>query len=299
VRRLPTFAYYVLRELRDLVEFLLLPGLAVLLPWSWSFRIFRRVAHWNWPYRRYCRGAYEQASRFLDIADPAEWRQRHRLLWLLDAAEYYVTRFRPGTYMRADRFEVTGEWPEQGHFIAIGLHWGLGGLMFRDLHNKGHLPTLIFKRNVLAFPEQSRVENLYRRWRPRQYAKIGGGEPVSTGGGYRKILQLLDERGVPVIVFDAPPEHSSKPVTATVLDRPAKLRSGAIRILAESDVNYVKYRLGYDFASGRRRLEIYSPVNIDDPREIAADLANFLDSTLKLDSTQWYLWRQAPMFFDE
>jgi hypothetical protein len=293
-----TLAYYVLRELRDVVEFVLLPGLALVLPWYWSFRIFRRVARWNWLYRRYCRGAYEQASRFMDIPDPQQWQQRHRLLWLMDAAEYYVMRFRPRAFMRPDRFRVVGDWPKQGHFIAVGLHWGLGGLLFKDLNSKGHSPRLIFKRNVLGFSQQSRVENLYRRWRPRQYARIGGGEPISTGGGFRKIVQMLDDKDVLIIVYDAPLEPNSRPVTVNVLGRPAKFRSGVIRILADSDVDYVKYRLGYDFQDGCRTLEISSPVNVHDQQAIAEDLADYLDATLRHDSTQWYLWRQASMFFD-
>jgi hypothetical protein len=293
-----TFAYYVLREMRDAVEFVLLPGLALVLPWYWSFRIFRRVARWNWLYRRYCRGAYEQASRFMDIPDPQQWKQRHRLLWLMDAAEYYVIRFRPRAFMRPDRFQVVGDWPKQGHFIAVGLHWGLGGLLFKDLNSKGHLPRLIFKRNVLGFAQQSRVENLYRRWRPRQYAKIGGGKPISTGGGFRKIVQMLDDKDVLIIVYDAPLEPNSRPVEVNVLGRPAKFRSGVIRILADSDVDYVKYRLGYNFQDGCRTLEISPPVNVHDQQAIAEDLAEYLDETLRHDSTQWYLWRQAPMFFD-
>ena len=298
MKRLHSLAYYLLRELRDAVEFVLLPGMALVLPWSWSFRIFRRVSRWNWLYRRYCRGAYEQASRFVDIPDPDQWRQRHRLLWLMDAAEYYIVRFRPKAFMRPDRFEVVGDWPQQGHFIAVGLHWGLGGLMFRDLNRKGHLPRLIFKRNVLGFAQQSRVENLYRRWRPRQYAKIGGGEPISTGGGFSKIVEMLNDKDVLIIVYDAPLEPNSRPVTVNVLDRPARLRSGVIRILADSDVDYVKYRLGYNIETGCRRLEISPPVNVHDEKEIASDLADYLDSALKYDSALWYLWRQAPIFFD-
>ena len=298
--RFQTITYYILREIRDAVEFVLLPGLALVLPWSWSFRIFRRVSRWNWLYRRYCRGAFEQASRFVEIPDPDQWRQRHRLLWLMDAAELYIARFRPKAFMRPDRFEVVGDWPREGHFIAVGLHWGPGALVFRDLSRKGHLPRVVFRRNVLGFDQQSGVENLYRRWRPRQYAKSGGGEPISMSGpsGYRKMVQTLNEMDVLMIFFDLPVEPTSIPVEVNVLGRPAKLRSGVIRILADNDVDYVKYRLSYNIENGRRRLEISPPVNVCEQQEIASDLANYLDSTLRDDSALWYLWRQAPIFFD-
>ncbi|MCW8925610.1 MAG: hypothetical protein OQJ84_05080, partial [Xanthomonadales bacterium] len=127
---------------------------------------------------------------------------------------------------------------------------------------------------------------------------IGGGNPIPTGGGFNKIVQMLDDKDVLIIVYDAPLEPNSRPVEVNVLDRPAKFRSGVIRILADSDVDYVKYRLGYNFQNGCRTLEISPPVNVHDQNAIADDLANYLDETLRLDSTQWYLWRQAPMFFD-
>ena len=63
-------------------------------------------------------------------------------------------------------------------------------------------------------------------------------------------------------------------------------------------MDYVKYRLGYDFETGRRRLEISKPVNVHDPQAIATDLAAFLGDTLRFDSTQWYLWRQVQGFFE-
>lgn len=296
--RLKTLAYYVLREGRDLVEYVLLPGLTVILPWSWSFRIFRRIARWDWLHRRYCRGAYEQASRYVDIPDPKQWQQRYRLLWLLDASELHIARFRPKAFMRPDRFEVVGKWPEQGDFVAMGLHWGPGGLIFRELNRNGFLPRVVFRRNVLGFREQSLVENLYRRWRPRQYAKIGGGEPISTGGGFRAIKQILDEKDVLIIFFDVPPEPTSKPVAVDMMGHPAHLRSGVIRLVARPGVSYVKYRIGYNLQNGRRRLEIFPPVNSTDEQEVALDLASFLDSCIEIDSAQWSLWRHAPLFFD-
>ena len=149
-----------------------------------------------------------------------------------------------------------------------------------------------------SFAEQSRVENLYRRWRPRQYAKIGGGDPISTGGGFGRIIQSLQDKDVLIIVFDAPVEPTSKPVSVKILDRPARLRSGVVRLLAENDVSYVKYRLSYNIENGRRRLEISPPLNTDDKQEIATDLADHLDAALRYDSSLWYLWRQAPVFFD-
>ena len=50
-------------ELRDVLELVLLPGLAVLLPWGACFALFRRMARWNWLYRESCEEALDEARR--------------------------------------------------------------------------------------------------------------------------------------------------------------------------------------------------------------------------------------------
>ena len=77
---------------------------------------------------------------------------------------------------------------------------------------------------------------------------------------YRKIAQSFNDKDVLLIFFDVPPEPTSKTISVNLLNRPAKFRSGVIRMLAGNDVNYVKFRLGYNFQNGRRRLEISPPV---------------------------------------
>jgi lauroyl/myristoyl acyltransferase len=193
---------------------------------------------------------------------------------------------------------VVDEWPKTGHFAAVGLHWGPGGLIFRELNRNGYLPRVIFRRNVLVFAQQSRVENLYRRWRPKQYEKIGGEKPISTGSGYKKIVPSLNDKDVLIIFFDVPPEPTSNPIPVTMLGQPARLRSETINILAMNDVDYVKYRIGYNPQNGRRRFEISPAESLDDVHEIASDLANFMDSCIRKDLTQCYMWRFAPLYFD-
>ena len=48
-------------ELRDVLELVLLPGLAVLLPWDACFALFRRMARWEWLYRESCEEALDEA----------------------------------------------------------------------------------------------------------------------------------------------------------------------------------------------------------------------------------------------
>ena len=62
-------------ELRDVLELVLLPGLAALLPWDACFALFRRMAHWRWLYREQCEKALAEAKKrgALRPADEARW----------------------------------------------------------------------------------------------------------------------------------------------------------------------------------------------------------------------------------
>ena len=48
-------------ELRDLLELVLLPGLAAVLPWPLCYRLFRRLARWDGLYREASHAALAQA----------------------------------------------------------------------------------------------------------------------------------------------------------------------------------------------------------------------------------------------
>ena len=39
------------REVRDLFELVLIPGLAAVLPWPVCFALFKRISNWRWLYR--------------------------------------------------------------------------------------------------------------------------------------------------------------------------------------------------------------------------------------------------------
>ena len=49
-------------ELRDLIELVLVPGLAAVLPWRWCFALFKHLARIDWFYRRTSHEALRQAQ---------------------------------------------------------------------------------------------------------------------------------------------------------------------------------------------------------------------------------------------
>lgn len=97
-------------EARDLVELVLAPGLAALLPWPISFAIFKRLARWRLLYRSQCDSALAQARARGWVEDEADWLLKRRLVTLVDHSDFYLARTRGSGWMRR-HLAVDGQWP--------------------------------------------------------------------------------------------------------------------------------------------------------------------------------------------
>ena len=88
-------------ELRDFLEVVALPALAMVLPWSLCYRVLRRLARWSWLYRAETDRAFAQAKALGWVhGDESTWRQLKRLTSLVDHADHYLTRTRSDTWMQ-------------------------------------------------------------------------------------------------------------------------------------------------------------------------------------------------------
>ena len=79
-------------ELRDLLELVLVPGLAALLPWRWCFALFKRLARIDWFYRPTTHEALRQAQALGQVpaGTEAQWLATRRLVTMVDHADYYL-----------------------------------------------------------------------------------------------------------------------------------------------------------------------------------------------------------------
>ena len=87
-------------ELRDLIELVLLPGLAAVLPWRWCFALFKALAHRPWLYRQACERALAEAKARVTIDDEARWLWTRRLITLVDHADLYLSATRSNAWLR-------------------------------------------------------------------------------------------------------------------------------------------------------------------------------------------------------
>jgi len=121
-------------EARDLLELVLLPGIAALLPWRLCFRLFRWLCGRDFLYRASCNEALAQArARGWVRGDAGEWLRTRRLVTLIDHADFYLARSRSDRWM-ARHLSVQGEWPSPAQpAILCTFHWGAGMWGLRHL----------------------------------------------------------------------------------------------------------------------------------------------------------------------
>ena len=90
----------VRNEARDLLELVLVPGLAAILPWGLCFRIFRFLSRFDLLYRQDCSEAIRNAEALGWIrGDRTRWIQTRRLVTLIDHADFYLSRTRSNRWI--------------------------------------------------------------------------------------------------------------------------------------------------------------------------------------------------------
>ena len=131
--------------IRDLLELVLIPGLAAVLPWPLCFRVFRSIAgRCQWLYRSACDPALQQAHARGMVADDQQglWLARRRLTILIDHADLYLAATRSNAWMQR-YLTVSGHWPagDQAGVLCM-FHWGAGMWALRRSMPRHRLPDI-------------------------------------------------------------------------------------------------------------------------------------------------------------
>lgn len=288
----PCYARYLSglkREIRDALEFILLPAIIALLPAATSLSLARWLAQQPWLYHRYIQGAWENAQRIADTYPSLPqtiWESQLRLIWLWGHVDFLWLQWRPNRLLTSPYFKISGQWPQQGGFIAVGLHWGSGFLVFPHLRQQGLEPYFIFRPNL--HPQQGYLERFYRRWRAKVHQRLANG--IMTGGAYARLQTALRHQGVPVILMDAPPEPGKNTRPLPVANHTYRVAQGFLRLIVDEKKTFVCFRAGINMQSGQRQLVISPSYQAATLAEAQHLLGHWFTESLKQQSSAWLLW---------
>jgi hypothetical protein len=287
------------RGMREAAKLVVLPGMALLLPWRLCFPLYRWLAGHDWLYGGETRAAMAAAASQGFVQDPRDWARAYRLMRLVDHADLYLSRFRGRRWMRRHVEVRSGAWPASGGpFLAITFHWGSGLWGLRHMLQSGR-PAAVLVRDIPASLFAGRpVLGWYADVRTRETARAGGGGVIyATSGSLAQIRRRFRHGGNVVALLDVPPEEGQKHLECEFLGRRAAFPRGLVHLAVSEKMPVVVYEVSLDRESGKRVLTIDDVGCVDDEKALLALLVARLETMIRRDPPSWHHWPGVAAFF--
>lgn len=285
-------------EWRDVLELVLLPGLAAVLPWRLCFWVFKRLARIQSLYREPCEAALAQARlRGWAGQDEAHWIWVRRLVTLVDHADHYLGLWRSDAWMKR-HMTVQGAWPEhQQGLMLLTFHWGAGFWGLRHAAAHGLQPhALVASLGSQAYQGRT-VLSWYASSRNRHVARCLGSPTIDVAQQLKQVIRALRDNHALLGVMDVPADEAKASINIEVLGMSARVPRGLLRLAVDQKVPVVLYVTGLDTATGRRQLTIHSPVVYTDVDDMATQVFAELEKIIAQESPAWHFWGIAERFF--
>jgi lauroyl/myristoyl acyltransferase len=285
-------------NLQDFIELMLLPALAVVLPWSLCFRLFRRLARLSCCYPRQTTAMLNGAQSVGLAQDSRAWCSGYRLVQLVDHADLYLSLFRSDRWLTRYLTVQGDAWPKQdAPCLAFTFHWGAGLWIFRYLRRQGIQAACLFRHSDSAMLAGQPLRRAYYRWRVWEVERGGNTPAVFTGhGNISNLLDTLKQGRTVVALPDVPPEGSMKCLPVCLLGRQAWLPSGLLRLAVARKIPVMAYTFGFNRKTGQRILNIKGPLPNHDEQSLINALNQLLIEALENDPTAWHFWAFVQQF---
>ncbi len=285
-------------ESKDLIELVVLPGLAALLPWRWCFALFKRFARWGWLYREQSEAALEQARlRGWSGQDERHWLWERKLVTLVDHADHYLGLSRSNKWM--DRhMTVEGVWPKSDAAqILMSFHWGAGywGLRHAAAHGL-HPHALVASLDSPVYQGRS-VLGTYARSRNANVTRTLGVPVINVAQHLRQVLAALKKKQTLLGVMDVPADESLASITITILGMKAKVPSALFRLATDQRIPVIVYVTGLNTETGMRSLKIESAFHPTSMQVLSEEVFVHLNKIISQSAPAWHFWGISERFF--
>lgn len=287
------------QQLSDLFSYLLIPGLAVILPASFSRWILRRVSRWRWFMGAAAEAAFQGVRDYVSIEDEADFKARWKQVELLDVRDLYMMLCGRSRAVLAE-IEYKAPVETVKDRVVVGMHWGPSISILKLLQITGMDPALPYRppeRHVLRIRP---LYYLFSNMAARYMVKTMGKRAVPVGGAARVLREMMDQAGSVIVVMDAPPMEGRPTLNSPVLDKQAVFNAGFPTILADKEKEYVFYAISLQPGDAvMKKLELEGPFCSNDAGEFIQKYAEFLDRHLSSDPAQWRIWHVAQQFWSK
>ncbi|MFA5683344.1 MAG: hypothetical protein WCZ65_00750 [Lysobacteraceae bacterium] len=286
-------------ELRGFLEYVLLPGLAVFMPWPLAYRLLKQLARYPGLYEEEWRPALAQALSMglVEIDDPDGWAWRYRACRLVDHADFWLSRTRRARRWLPRHSDRRGDWPAlETPAVGAFFHWCAGMWGVRALLDAGHHSSVLAGRFSKRSMGGARLGYWYGHLRLNELSRASGGPLIYAPGTVKQSLDALTAGRWVIGTPDVPPTETRFSIPVRLFGRDGHMPEGLLLIARQARVPVVVFTMALDFDSGRRELRIEGPFDPDDP-DLMQRIADTWQALIREKSWAFTLWPAMPAYF--
>lgn len=284
-------------ETRDLVELVLVPGCAALLPWWLGRRMLAFAARHSRLYGLTCDTALAQAQRLVAVQAPAAWLAERRLTTLVDHCDYFLDRLRSNRWM-ARHLQVQGQWPAAGQpGILLTFHWGAGMWALRHAAAHGIRARMLVAAPTRAHFSGRSVAFHYIRSRVHSIARIFARPTLDVSVSLRPALEALRANEQIMAVVDVPADQTSSSHPITLLGLQARAPKALFRLAVQQQIPVTVFVAGMESDTGVRTLRIQLLGTYGEIEPLIRDVYAELERAMQHNAPAWHFWSEAERFF--
>ena len=287
------------QQVRDAFELFIIPGIATILPWRWTFALFRYLVRIPVLYRAEANEALLNATRLGHVQNPEQWLQQRKLVALTDHADLYLARTRSSKWI-AKHFLVEGAWPKSNEpGLLCTFHWGAGMWSLRHARNAGmRANSLVAPLDGAHFAGRPLL-HIYAKARVQTVSDELGVQALDVSHSMRSVLKALRSNQQVLAAIDVPEDSVDASVETQLLNQNVRMPRALIRVAASNAIPVTIFTVGLDTATGRRRLRIMTLPAQTNTEMLVQDIFLHLDQAIKAEPWAWHFWSQANRIFNQ
>lgn len=296
------------KEWKAAVELVLLPGLAIVLPWPVCFRLYRWWCSRFDVYEEASRAALQCARARTVVTDERAWLLERRLVTLVDHADLYLSRFRSNKWL-AKHVQVEGNWPAANEkALILTYHWGAGMWALRHAAQQARHNHMML---AVGADQGASIANMYLRARLKEVEAATGRPVVSVEVSphthtaprkkrvdFSRIHAVWDKNEQLLAVIDVPPDQVGRSVAVSVNGLAAKAPILLFEMCVVRQVPLWVFWMDFDLETGRRRLTIKGLGTENDPRKLVDATFDQLSELLRTRPASWHFWSIADRYYN-
>lgn len=294
---LVSFFSRLYQEARDALLLFVIPIFLIALPWRFGWVLAKRLCRWLPIYNQQAQQALSHSKKILDISDERQWIAEYRVTILLDHIDLWLSILAPHRFYR--HMKVHNQLPESGPFIVMGMHWGAGLPILRELHRSAPETVYILRERAKHEMQRRWFRRHYIQYRRGHLEKLFPNKRYSPGGYPRMLIKTLQAQHSILMLADVPAAIGEKSAELEMLGEKISISTGLLQLITKMNIPVVFFNVDIASDSGQRVLRLEQAKNYADQSELLEDIQAMFNQRMSEQSSAWQLWFVANHFFSK